>query len=139
MTGIRANGPYRKVMTSDGHCYSARAVLIAMGARYRRLGVPGEDELIGVNIHFCATCDGVFYKGKEVLVLGAGNSAFEEGLFLTRSASQVTIATHGPTIKASPILQDKMAERDDMTIFRTHPVQRFLVRWATGWCGNKGP
>lgn len=60
--------------------------MIEQSARYRRLAVPGEEELIGVNIHFCATCDGAFYKGKEVLVIGGGNSGFEEGLFLTKFA-----------------------------------------------------
>jgi thioredoxin reductase (NADPH) len=82
VTGIRTNGRYREVLPADGTCYGAHAVLLATGAHYRRLDVPGENELIGVNIHFCATCDGAFYRDKDVLVIGGGNSAFEEGLFL---------------------------------------------------------
>jgi len=128
VTGLRTNGQYREVLTADGSCYAAPAVLIATGARYRRLNVPGEEELVGINVHFCATCDGAFYKGKAVLVIGGGNSAFEEGLFLTRFARHVTIVTHGPEVKASRILQDKVAEREDMTVVTNHAVQEFLIK-----------
>ncbi|MBN1400029.1 MAG: FAD-dependent oxidoreductase [Anaerolineae bacterium] len=127
VSGLRVNGRYREVLTTDGHCYAARAVLIATGARYRRLEVPGEEELIGVNVHFCATCDGAFYKGKELLVLGGGNSAFEESLFLTRFARRITIATHGPDIKASRVLQEKVAEQEAISVYTNHDVQAFLV------------
>jgi thioredoxin reductase (NADPH) len=127
VTMLRTNGRYREVLTAGSTCYAGRAVLIATGARYRRLGVPGEAELIGVNVHFCATCDGAFYKDKEVLVIGGGNSAFEEGLFLTKFASHVTIAAHGPTFKASSILQEAVAKRGDMTTITNHAVQEFIV------------
>lgn len=69
---IRQIGPYHCVTTADGREHDARAVLIATGAHYRRLGVPGEDQLLGSTIHFCATCDGAFYKGKKVLVTKVG-------------------------------------------------------------------
>jgi len=127
VTTVRTNGRYREVLTADGTCYAGRAVLIATGARYRRLNVPGEAELIGVNVHFCATCDGAFYQGQEVLVIGGGNSAFEEGLFLTRFATRVSIVTHSPKFKASSILQEKMAGRKDMTTIINHAVQEFVV------------
>ncbi|GAB4557140.1 MAG: hypothetical protein Kow0047_01250 [Anaerolineae bacterium] len=127
VTDVRVNGRYREVATADGSRYAARAVLIATGASYRRLNVPGEEELIGVNIHFCATCDGAFYKDKEVLVIGGGNSGFEEGLFLTRFASHVTIVEFLPQVRASAILQQKVAERSDMTVITNHEVQEFLV------------
>jgi thioredoxin reductase (NADPH) len=75
---------YHEVYTSDGKHYHSRAILIATGASYRRLDVPGEDDYIGAGIHFCATCDGPFYKGaQEIVVVGGGNSAVEEGLHLT--------------------------------------------------------
>jgi len=127
VTTVRTNGQYREVVTADGSCYAARALLIATGARYRRLEVPGADELVGVNIHFCATCDGAFYKGKEVLVIGGGNSGFQEALFLTRFARKVTIVEFLPEVKASTILQRKVAERDDMAVFTNHAVEEFLV------------
>jgi thioredoxin reductase (NADPH) len=105
----------------------ANAALIATGSRYRMLDVPGEMELIGVNIHFCATCDGAFYKGKDVLVIGGGNSGFEEGLYLTRFAGRVRIMDNHPKPKASAILQEKVAARDDMEVITNHTVQSFQI------------
>ena len=125
---VRTNGKYREVVTADGSCYAAKAVLLATGARYKRLNVPGEEDLIGVNIHFCATCDGAFYRGKDVLVIGGGNSGFEEGLFLTKFASKVTIVEFLPEANASVILQRKVAERDDMEVITNHAVQGFVVK-----------
>jgi thioredoxin reductase (NADPH) len=87
----------------------AHAVLIATGSSYRRLGVPGEDALIGAGVHFCATCDGPFYRGaEELLVIGGGNSALEEGLFLTKFAKRVRIVQREPELTASHLLQDKV-------------------------------
>ncbi len=124
---IKREGQYICVTTADGAEYGAKAALIATGSRYRRLGVPGERDLIGSAIHFCATCDGAFYKGKEVLVIGGGNSGFEEGLFLTTFASKVRIVEFLPEVKASAILQEKVAERDDMEVITNHAVKRFRV------------
>ncbi|MGZ6317310.1 MAG: FAD-dependent oxidoreductase [Anaerolineales bacterium] len=103
--------------------YHSKALLLATGAHYRRLDVPGEAELIGINVHFCATCDGAFYKGKEVLVVGGGNSGFEEGLFLTKFAAQVDILVNSPQPKASRILQDKVAEMKNMRVILNHAVR----------------
>lgn len=125
VSALRQNGDYWEVDTSDGQCYCTKAVLLATGARYRRLGIPGEDELIGINVHFCATCDGAFYKDKKVLVIGGGNSGFEEGLFLTKFASQVDIVEFLPEVKASRILQDKVAEQSNMTVTVNHAVKEF--------------
>jgi len=116
---------YQCVITGDGSEYGTKAVLLATGASYRKLGVPGEDSLIGSNIHFCATCDGAFYKGKKVLVIGGGNSGFEEGLFLTKFADQVDIVEFLPEVKASQILQDKVAARVDMSVTVNHAVKEF--------------
>ncbi|MCI0551578.1 MAG: FAD-dependent oxidoreductase [Anaerolineae bacterium] len=125
VSSLQQNGDYWEVNTSDGQCYCTKAVLLAAGARYRRLGIPGEDELIGINVHFCATCDGAFYKDKKVLVVGGGNSGFEEGLFLTKFASQVDIVEFLPEVKASQILQDKVAEQSNMTVTVNHAVREF--------------
>lgn len=127
VTLLRTNGRYREVLTADGIAYAGNAVLIATGANYRRMNIPGELDLIGINVHFCATCDGAFYQDKDVLVIGGGNSAFEEGLFLTKFASHVTIASHGPKFTASSILQEAVAKRDDMTTITNHAVQEFVV------------
>jgi thioredoxin reductase (NADPH) len=119
---IVKDGPYFTVTVGDGARYGARAVLLASGSRYRKLDVPGEDGLIGINVHYCATCDGAFYKGKEVLVIGGGNSGFEEGLFLTKFATRVTIVALSE-VRASKILQDKVAERSNMAVFTNHAVK----------------
>jgi thioredoxin reductase (NADPH) len=102
---------YHEVYTSDGKHYHSRAVLIATGASYRRLEVPGEDDYIGAGIHFCATCDGPFYKGaKEIVVIGGGNAAVEEGLHLTNFAEKVTLLVRGDKLTASQIAIEKVSE-----------------------------
>jgi thioredoxin reductase (NADPH) len=114
------------VETEDGQSYGAKAVLLATGASYRKLGIPGEDDLIGANVHFCATCDGAFYRDKKVLVIGGGNSGFEEGLFLTTFASQVDIVEFLPEVKASKILQDKVSQKENMRVTVNHAVREFV-------------
>ena len=106
--GLREEEESKYVTTADSNEYGARALLIATGSTYRRLGVPGEDELIGAGVHFCATCDGPFYKDQHVAVIGGGNSAGEESLFLTRFADKVTILARGPELTASKIVIDKV-------------------------------
>ena len=102
---------YHEVYTSDGKHYHSKAILIATGASYKRLEVPGEDDYIGAGIHFCATCDGPFYKGvKEIVVIGGGNSAVEEGLHLTNFAERVTLLVRGDRLTASQIAIDKVNE-----------------------------
>lgn len=108
VTGLRREEESLYVKTADGAEYGARAALVATGSTYRRLGVPGEDELIGAGVHFCATCDGPFYKGRHVAVIGGGNSAGEESLFLTRFAERVTILARGQAMTASKIVIDKV-------------------------------
>ncbi len=124
---VRMRGQYREVTLADGTVYQARAVLLATGSRYRRLNVPGEAELIGVNIHFCATCDGAFYRDKEILVVGGGNSAFQESLFLTKFARAITIVEFLPEVKASSILQEKVAARKEIQVVTNHAVKEFAV------------
>jgi thioredoxin reductase (NADPH) len=100
-------------------------VLLAPGSTYRRLGVPGEDDLIGAGVHFCATCDGPFYRGaQELLVVGGGNSALEEGLFLTEFAQHVRLVTRGE-LTASRLLRDKVAHHPGMTVHTDSTVESF--------------
>jgi thioredoxin reductase (NADPH) len=120
---LSREGQYLCATTGDGESYGAKAALLATGASYRRLGAPGEADLIGSSVHFCATCDGAFYKGKRVLVIGGGNSGFEEGLFLTRFAERVDIVEFLPEVKASKILQDKVAGKENMSVTVNHAVK----------------
>jgi thioredoxin reductase (NADPH) len=126
VTAIRAEEESRYVRTSDGNEYGARALLIATGSTYRRLGVPGEDELIGAGVHFCATCDGPFYKGQHVAVIGGGNSAGEESLFLTRFAERVTMLVRGPALSASKVVVDKLAETPQVTVRTNVEISELL-------------
>jgi len=100
---------FRCAVVKDGRHYHAKAILVATGATYRRLEVPGEDDFIGAGIHFCATCDGPFYKGsQEIVVVGGGNSACEEGLHLTQYAQKVTMLVRDDKLTASQIIIDKV-------------------------------
>lgn len=115
------------VRTSTGQSLAAGAVVVATGSTYRRTGAEGEADLIGAGIHFCATCDGPFYReADEVVVVGGGNSGFEEGLFLTQFASHVTVLERTSTPLASRLLQDKVAAHPRMTVLTETEVRRFV-------------
>jgi len=112
------------VETESGHRYRSNAVLIATGSTYKRLGVPGEDDYIGAGVHFCATCDGPFYKGREVAVIGGSNSAVEEAAFLTRFCPKVTLLVRGSQLTANKIAADKALNSPDMEVlFNTEVVE----------------
>ncbi len=118
---------YLCVTTRNKKSYGSKAVLIATGAHYRRLGVPGEDGLVGSSVHFCATCDGPFYVGKDLLVIGGGNSGFDEGLFLTKFANQVDIVEYLPEVRANKIVQEKVASMPNMKVTVNHQVMELTV------------
>ena len=125
VAGVRAMDNFKVVSTETGDEYSAGALIVATGSRYRRLDVPGEDDLIGAGIHFCATCDGPFYRDEEVVVIGGGNSAVEEGLFLTRFASKVTLLVRGEGLRASRILQERVENSPKIEIRTNTSVREF--------------
>ncbi len=119
-------GEELRVVTSNGDHYEARAVLIATGSSYRRTGAMGEEDLIGAGIHFCATCDGPFYKGsEELLVLGGGNSGLEEGLFLAQFTDKVTVVEYKDRLAGSQVLQDKVAADPKMNVLLNRKVTSF--------------
>lgn len=125
VTVIRQNGNYHCVQTADGSEYSARAVLIATGSRYKRLGVAGEDDFIGAGIHFCATCDGPFYKGQPVAVIGGGNSAVEESMFLVKFVEKVTLLVRSDKLTASQVIQEKTLNHPQIDIRFNTEVTNF--------------
>ncbi len=116
VTSVGTDGDYRVVSTADDNEYRSWAVLLAVGTTYQRLGIPGEEDFIGAGVHFCATCDGAFYRGKDVLVIGGGNSASEESIFLTKFADSVTIAVRGDALSASPVIVEKIAEDEKIDV-----------------------
>jgi thioredoxin reductase (NADPH) len=119
---------YLVVKSVNNREYIAQSVIIATGSKYRHLNIAGEWDLIGSQVHFCATCDGAFYKNKDVLVIGGGNSGFEEGLFLAdRFAKSVKIVEFLPEAKASEILQDSAARKDNIEVVLNHAVQEFRI------------
>ncbi|MBN2329200.1 MAG: thioredoxin-disulfide reductase [Candidatus Omnitrophica bacterium] len=95
------------VVVADNKELTARSVILAMGADPRKLGVPGEEKNVGTGVSYCATCDGAFFRGKDVIVVGGGDAAVEEGLFLTRYCNSVTIVHRRDQLRASAILQDR--------------------------------
>jgi thioredoxin reductase (NADPH) len=95
------------VVRTDEETYLARAVIIATGSRYKELGVPGEKQLGGHGVSWCATCDGFFFRGHDIAVIGGGDSAMEEATFLTRFGKSVTIIHRRDALRASKIMQDR--------------------------------
>jgi thioredoxin reductase (NADPH) len=105
---IKDEGKYKRLETTSGDML-AKAVLIATGSDYKKIGVPGEEEFYGRGVHYCATCDGAFYRGKKLAVVGGGNSAVQEAIFLTRFTTHIDLLVRS-TIKASDVLQKELQE-----------------------------
>ena len=104
--------------------YQAEAVIVTSGASPKRLGVPGEEEFIGRGVSFCATCDGFFFRGKEILVVGGGDSALEEGLFLTKFASAVRVIHRRDKLRAGEALKSRALKNEKMSFIWNTVVER---------------
>lgn len=100
---IKDSGKYKTVSTTDGDI-KAKAVLISTGSDYNKLGIPGEAEFYGRGVHYCATCDGAFYRDKKLVVVGGGNSAVQEAMFLTKFATHIDLLVRGDKFRASDVL-----------------------------------
>ncbi len=116
VTGLHDEGEWKRLETTSGDLY-ARAVLIATGSEYKKLGIPGEEEYYARGVHYCATCDGAFYRDKRLVVVGGGNSAVQEAMFLTRFASHIDLLVRSK-MRASEVLQKELAEKyaDKITV-----------------------
>ncbi len=103
------------VLTGNNAEYQTQALIIASGASPRKLGVPGEKELVGRGVSYCATCDGFFFRGRELMVVGGGDSALQEGLFLTKFASRVQIVHRRDALRAGPVLTERALKNDKVS------------------------
>jgi thioredoxin reductase (NADPH) len=118
------DGKEYKTIKAGSKEYKARSIIISAGAEYKKIGVPGEQELGGRGVSYCAVCDGAFFKNKELLVVGGGDSAVEEGVYLTRFASKVTIVHRRDELRAQKILQDRAFANDKIDFIWNHTVKQ---------------
>jgi thioredoxin reductase (NADPH) len=129
VTGVDLTGALKRVWTGDERYggrteHTARAVILATGSAYRRLGVPGEDRLSGHGVSWCATCDGFFFRGQDIAVIGGGDSAVEEATFLSRFARSVTLVHRRDTLRASKIMQARAFSDPKLTFaWNSRPVE----------------
>ncbi|MDF1509687.1 thioredoxin-disulfide reductase [Robertmurraya sp. DFI.2.37] len=117
------DGEEYKIVKAGSKEYKARAVIISAGAEYKKIGIPGEKELGGRGVSYCAVCDGAFFKEKELLVVGGGDSAVEEGVYLTRFASKVTIVHRRDELRAQKILQQRAFDNEKIDFIWNHTVK----------------
>ena len=116
VTGIEKTAGGFRISTEDGAEFEGRTVILALGVRHRMLGLPGEEELIGSGISFCAVCDGAFYAGQDVAMIGGGNSALQEALLLAETSKSVTVIQNLPRFTGEQKLADALMEKENVTI-----------------------
>jgi thioredoxin reductase (NADPH) len=125
ITEMRDEFPFKTVVV-DGVEYRTKSIIIATGAQYRYLGVPGEKELSGFGVSYCAVCDGAFFEDQELVVVGGGDSAVEEAIFLTRFASKVTIVHRRDELRAQKIIQDRAFDNKKINFIWNSTVEEII-------------
>jgi len=129
VVAVQKKGEEKIVKTSDGDLI-AKSVIVATGAKPRRLGIPGEKELTGKGVSYCATCDGPFFKGQKVLVVGGGDTAVKEAVYLSRIANKVYIAHRRDQLRAEKIIQEKAMSTPNIEILWSHILKE--IKGKTG-------
>ena len=117
VTSVEKTGDVFRVSTEEGSCLEGRSVILAVGVKHRLLGLPGEEELIGNGLSFCAVCDGAFYTGQDTAMIGGGNSALQEALLLSEVCRKVTVVQNLPFFTGEKTLADALAAKDNVEIF----------------------
>jgi thioredoxin reductase (NADPH) len=126
VTKVALEGDIKRVVTTD-EVYFSRTVVIATGADPRTLGIAGEERLIGRGLHYCAHCDGRFYKGKEVMVIGGGNTAAADALYLSRLAAKVTVVHRRDTLRATRIYHEPLMQAENVEFLWDSAVEDYIV------------
>ena len=126
VVSVEDHGTFKRVLTEEGSSYEAKAVILALGVKHRTLGLPGEEDLIGKGISFCAVCDGAFYAGQEVAMIGGGNSAMQEALLLADVCKKVTIVQNLPYFTGEQKLADALAAKDNVEVLFSTVVSGYL-------------
>ena len=116
VTGIEKTAEGFVLHTEEGGDFEGKTVILALGVKHRMLGLPGEEALIGSGISFCAVCDGAFYAGQDVAMIGGGNSALQEALLLAETSKSVTVIQNLPTFTGEKRLADALMEKDNVTV-----------------------
>ncbi len=123
VTELALDGDIKTVTIATGETFRARAIILSTGSAYRELGLPNEKRLSGHGVSWCATCDGFFFKDQDIAVIGGGDSAMEEALFLTKFAKSVTVVHRRDTLKASKIMADRALAHDKISFVWNSAVQ----------------
>ncbi len=126
VVSVELEGPVKKLSLADGTTYEARAVILAMGSGYRKLNVEGEDALSGHGVSWCATCDGFFFREKPIAVVGGGDSAVEEAIFLTRFGKSVTLIHRRDELRASKIMAERALANEKINFSWNSEVSRVI-------------
>ena len=119
------SGDTKKVYTEEGNCFEAKAVILAVGVKHRMLGLPGEEELVGNGLSFCAVCDGAFYAGQNVAMIGGGNSALQEALLLSEVCSKVTVVQNLAFFTGEKKLADALAAKENVEVIFSTVVAEY--------------